>query len=216
MSNINKLRIEDRVRFLNLKYRGNAVEISRESGLPVEYIDKILKRIKREKKNTDVNRHIGETMAQHIMDGSEQRKAYLLQELKKEFEKPEELKSVCCNWFVTEHTWDGEKQYTCRKCGKDCDAYSSDKRDKNLILRLISQLRTEDEAVINFLVKLGFVNKMMNGDFDTPPPIPQSNRKVIESKQLDPTLVEDIDKMDPRTREALRHQLEKRMIDAEQ
>lgn len=210
MSNIRSIQVEERIRTLILKHRGNVCLIAEDGDVPIEYVERILRKVKREKKNQDVNFHIGQTLAQYIMDGAEQRKAYLLEELRREFEKPEILVSTCHRSPVKEWMFGGDMHYECEVCGKDCRVILIDDRDKGLILKLLKQLRDEDESIVNFLGKLGFINKLMNGDFDQVTP---RETKPIDSKQvgLDATLVENVDKMDPRTREALRKQLEQKI-----
>lgn len=217
-SNITSLRTEEKVRFLILKHRGNAVVIAEESGLPLDYVRRIIRKVKRSKKNSDVDYHIGTTMAQYIMDGSEQRKAYLLEELRKESSKPRENLSLCCNKPVNEYMWEKEPHYTCKKCGKDCEIKNVDVRNMDLIIRLLEQLKGEDASLVEFLARIGFVQKMMDGSFDSQQPESQGrkktrNRVVENGSDLDKSLVEDVDNMDPRTRETLRKNLEQKIID---
>jgi hypothetical protein len=102
------------------------------------------------------------------------------------------------------------------KCGKDCEASLVDTRDKKLIMKLIDQLRTEDESIIGFLAKLGFVTKLMNGDFDQNVNPGAGMAKLISNTtvDMDKSLVDDVNKMDPRTREKLRKELEQKIIDS--
>ena len=208
--NIDKLRLEERVRLLILKHRGCVELVAKESGVPEEYVRKIIKKVRR-KRNMDVDFYIGTTMAQYIMDGAEQRKVYLMEQLREETEKPLERISMCCSAPVEEHVWEDESHYVCKKCEKDCKIRMSDTRNKALIIKLVSQLRAEDESVVDFLMKLGFINKMANGDFDIKP---KENSKQISNMEIDKRLIDDTSGLDPRSREALRKSLEKRIADA--
>jgi hypothetical protein len=207
--NIDKLRLEERIRLLILKHRGCVELVARDGNVPEDYVRKIIKKVRR-KRNMDVDFYVGTTMAQYIMDGSEQRKIYLMEQLREEVEKPIELVSVCCDVSVKEHAWDGESHYTCDKCGKDCVTQVKNTKDKGIIIKLLSELREEDQSIVEFLVKLGFMNKMANGDFDAKP---KDVNKQIKSVEIDRKLLEDTSNLDPRSREALRKSLEKRIAD---
>ena len=215
-NNTKSLVVEERIRLLILKHRGNISLIADEGNVPIEYVERIVRKIKRSKKDEDVNYHIGTTLAQYVMDGAEQRKIYLLEELRREAGKPMERISICCSRPVKEYVWEDEDYYVCMKCGKDCEASLVDTRDKKLIMKLIDQLRTEDESIIGFLAKLGFVTKLMNGDFDQNVNPGAGMAKLISNTtvDMDKSLVDDVNKMDPRTREKLRKELEQKIIDS--
>lgn len=211
--NIEKLRLEERIRLLILKHRGCAELVAKEGNVPEEYVRKIINKIRR-KRNLDVDFYIGTTMAQYIMDGAEQRKIYIIDQLREEVEKPLEAISLCCSAPVTKHLWEGDEYYVCKKCNNNCEIKMIDTRDKRLIIKLISQLREEDESIVNFLVKLGFINKMVNGDFNNKTNAVES-KKQINNVEINKELIDNTSCMDPRTREALRKSLEKRIVDSE-
>lgn len=215
MSNIQKLQLEDRIRILCLKHACNVEMVAKEGNVSQEYVRKIIAKIKR-KHNEDVNAIVGDNMTKYIVLGTEQRKAWLLEELQREGSKQIELKSCCCSRPVKVHNWDGEEYHTCTKCGKDCESIVVDPRNHNLIIKLIAELRAEDESLVAFLERLGFV---VNGNKENNPGTTINNFNVaLAASKLGPedqkTLAET-EQLDPRTRESLRKDIEKRIIDAE-
>jgi len=152
-------------------------------------------------------------MAKYIVLGAEQRKAWLLSELQKEGSKQMDRLSCCHNKPVKAHSWDDELYYTCTQCDKDCETYEKDPRDQRLMIKLISELRAEDATLVDFLERLGFV---VSGKKDDQPITTINNYNVaLAASKLSPEdqkVVAEAGQLDPRTRESLRKDLEKRMI----
>lgn len=217
-SDIQKLQLEERIRILCLKHGGNIEQIAKEGNVPAEFVQKVIAKIQR-KRNEDVNTIIGDSMAKYIVLGAEQRKAWLLSELQKEGSKQMERRSCCHGKQVKEHNWDGEPHYICTQCDKDCETYEVDPRDQKLMIKLIAELRAEDSALVDFLERLGFVVSKRNQD-DASNSITINNLNIAAAAaKLSPedqkTLAE-ASQLDPRSRETLRKELEKKMVtDAE-
>jgi hypothetical protein len=150
---------------------------------------------------------VGSTVAEYIMMGMEQRKAYLIEVLNNEMGKRPSLISICCGVPVKEFEWDNDKHFVCQKCEKDCLTIEEDTRNFKLILKLVEQLRLEDESIVEFLAKLGFVNK---GEGE-----PQINKTTNYNLVLnveDKELMKSAEELDPRGRERLRKDIENRLI----
>lgn len=214
MSNdIQKLQLEERIRILCLKHAGNVEIIAKESNVSPELVSKIIAKIRR-KRNEDVNALIGDSMAGYIVLGAEQRKAWLLAELQKESAKQIERRSCCHGRPVKVHNWENEEHYICTQCDKDCDTYEVDPRDQKLMIKLIAELRAEDAALVDFLERLGFVVSGKKEDENKGTTINNYNVALAASKLTpeDQKMVTEAGQLDPRTRESLRKDLEKRMI----
>jgi hypothetical protein len=120
----------------------------------------------------------------------------------------------CCCWRpVKEFAWDDEVHHVCTKCGKDCEVQERDDRNQKLIIKLIAELREEDNALVIFLEKLGFI---VSGKKDETPGTTINNYNVaLAAAKLtsdDQKTLAEAGQLDPRTRESLRKDLEKRMI----
>jgi len=219
MSNdIQKIQLEERIRILCLKHGGNIEAIAKEGNVPADFVQKVIAKIQR-KRNEDINAIIGDNMAKYIVLGTEQRKAWLLAELQKEGSKQLERRSCCHSKPVRTHVWEGEQHYVCQQCEKDCETYEIDPRDQKLMIKLISELRAEDAALVDFLERLGFV---VSGKKEEPAPAPGAtinnyNIALAASKLSaeDQKTLAEAGQLDPRTRESLRKDLERRMIDAD-
>ena len=216
-SEIEKFRLEERLRLLCFKHRGNVELVAKEGNVPIEYAKKIIDKLRKQQKR-DVSLMVSSTIAEQVLIGTEQRKAYLIELLNQEMSKPPEEESVCCRSSVITYIWEGEPQKKCKKCGNTCEVEILDNRKKTLILNIVEQLRAEDESVVDFLERLGFVNKPQEpGARITQYNISMGNQQPKQQPQLDGTdqgLLTDAANLDPRTREALRRNLERKMIES--
>jgi hypothetical protein len=217
--------LEERIRLLCFKHRGNVELVAKEGNVPVEYARKIIDKLRKQQKR-DVSMMVSSTIAEQVLIGTEQRKAYLIELLNQEMSKPPEERSICCHNHVKTYIWEGEQQKKCLKCGNACEIELLDNRKKPLILNIINQLRAEDESVVDFLERLGFVNKQLpeagtkitqyNINMGNHPPRtpPESQTQPAQLDGSDQKLLTDASNLDPRTREALRNELKKKMIES--
>lgn len=211
-NDIQKLQLEERIRVLCLKHAGNIEMIAKESGTPPEFVKKVVAKIQR-KRSLDVDAVIGDSMAGYIMLGAEQRKAWLLEQLQRESSKPIDTLSCCHSKPVKKLQWDGDNHFVCTQCEKDCMVYENDPRDQKLMIKLIAELRAEDATLVDFLERLGFVvgNKKEEDNGTT---INNYSIALAASKlsQEDQKTLTEASGLDPRTRETLRKDIEKRII----
>jgi hypothetical protein len=212
---IERFKLDERIRLSILKYAGNLELVSKECNIDYVYVLKVYNKFKK-RQSRDVNIFIGATITSYILMGAEERKAHARELLNEEINKPIEVISLCCNSPISELIWDGEHRAVCKKCEKDCITKMMDKRDKNFILKLLKQLRDDDVVIVDSAEKLGFVNKDGEG---SSPLVKQTNYNVIlGGKQLsddDARLLQNAANLDPRTREKLRKELGRQVIDAE-
>jgi hypothetical protein len=212
-NDIIKLQLEERIRILCLKHAGSIELISKEGNVPPEYVQKVIAKIQRKQKR-DVSAIVGDSMAGYIMLGSEQRKAWLLEQLQKEAAKQPIEQSVCCSRPIKKHIWNDEEHAVCTKCEKDCEIDTYDPRDKKVIIKLIAELRAEDSALVDFLERLGFVN----GGKERGGTTVNNYNVALAAAKLSPEdqkMVVEAGQLDPRTRESLRKDLERRVIDTQ-
>lgn len=208
---IEKYRIENKVRLLFFKHRGDIEKIAKEGDVPIEYVQKLVAKIKRRQKR-DVDYWIASTITEYIMMGVEQRTNCLTKLLNELMDKKSVNISICCSYPVNEHTWDDEKHYVCQKCGKDCSVKLVDKKNYGAIYETIGLLRQEQESIVNFMTRFGYTNK------EEPPVNKITQFNIVAEGKLterDKKLLGDVSELDPRTRERLRKDLEKQMIDSE-
>lgn len=78
--NMERFKLEEKIKILNLKYRGDAVRISEETGLDLVFIKKTVAKFKK-KEQRDVNVLIANTFAFHLMSGYQQRVAHITEML---------------------------------------------------------------------------------------------------------------------------------------
>jgi len=76
MANIQKYVLEEKIRLLHAKHRGNILAMSEESNLSIEYVRKIANKIKK-KCSRDVSYLISQTLMEHILEGHRQRVSHL-------------------------------------------------------------------------------------------------------------------------------------------
>lgn len=211
---IEKYRIENRVRLLFFKYRGDIAKIAEEGNVSIEYVQKLVAKIKRRQKR-DVDYWIASTITEYIMMGIEQRTECLTKLLNELVDEKSVNVSMCCGYPVNEHMWDDEKHYICQKCDKDCAITLVDRRNFVIIHKTIELLRQEQESVVDFMTKFGYTGK------EDPPvsKITQFNivagSKSDKLTEQDKKLLTEVGELDPRTREKLRKDLEKQIIDSE-
>ena len=89
MSNIDKYRVEQTIRLLYFKHRGDIAKIADESGYDPKLIERIGAKIKRRMRR-DADELIAGNITQHILAGAQERTAYLRDAINKFFDnKPE-------------------------------------------------------------------------------------------------------------------------------
>lgn len=210
---IEKFKLEEKIRLSFLKHRGNLQLVSEECNANYEYVKKICNKIKK-RQQRDVSLWVSSTIAEYLLSGSEQRKSYLIEALNKELGRLDSKISMCCRSPVNINLWEGQEHYICQKCNNDCVLIVEESVNMSLVLKLIKQLKDEDALVCEFVTKLGFTNK----ENEQPQIVNKTTNYNVAMGVLsneDQKLLQKASDLDPRTRESLRKNIEKQMIDAE-
>ena len=212
-TSIEKFKLEERVRISFLKHRGNVLEVQEETGVPLEYINKLAKKIKGRAKR-DVDYLVANSIMQHILIGVEQR-SIRFQEILKSLEgKMIYSVSSCCN--STYEIMKGEEgidYYVCDTCGNTCRI----KREiqNNVISKIhetLHEQRLEDQFLTEAAIKLGYTNLQ---------PVPVNkitqNNIILGDKnvKIDPQLTEKAENLTGADREQVRKTIESKIINSD-
>ncbi len=203
-------KLKEQVKLSYLKNRGDVLVIAKELNLPLDYVQKLVKKIQKMEER-DVANLISNTLMSHILLGSRSRVAHLSAMLNslENTEKP--LFSVCCDSPVEVIEDSLETKYKCFKCKKYCRVIEAPEvaiyEVKNMILE---QLREEDKTLVDLAGKMGYTNKT------EPPPGPVFKQNIIVMKgdkgETDPQVMQDIQQLPPMERERLLEKLKKEML----
>jgi len=199
---ITKFQLEERIRRLYFKHRGNVSAVIEETGLDENYVRKVTNRIRKGFKH-DVSFQIACHITEAILAGREQR-LILLEDRLKEVLSKKEVISICCSSPVSIHTYDDSTWYKCKKCGNNCETMESDGVNDNTVIKIIDRMRREDEYIGKFLAAMGLI---LNSP-DSPTQLQQSQEErsprdsiQVESKEVLPPaeqkLLEKLNKLDP-------------------
>ena len=169
-----KLRVEENTRQALCRYGGDAAKTAIAVGRPVSYVKKIQKKMKGDlDKNPSTNIQIASNITTLILEGRQQRRQ-MLQDMYNTLENREQL-IVCpiCKTEVGEFN-ESSGTYYCPVCGKHI---SGRIMDRDIVMArkqlLIDSLYKEDDGLMNWLVKMGWVGKEA-------PPGPQT---IVHSRQ---------------------------------
>ena len=176
---IERFKMEEKIRMLFFKHRGNILAIAKEGDVDVEYVRKITQKIKR-RRLSEADFSIACNISEAILLGREQRLYYLQRRLD-DILTHKHLVSVCCSSSVKENMWEEEIHYKCKKCGADCEVDLSDDISDLNVTRLVDLMRKEDEMIGKFLALMGFVAK---GGELAPELEPAKPIKRLESKDI--------------------------------
>jgi len=169
------------------------------------YALKICNKFKK-RQSRDVNIFVGTAMASYILMGAEERKAHIRELLNEELNKQPVEISACCKYPIKKLIWDNEHRAVCQRCEKDCLFTLKDIRNKNFILKLLKQLREDDETIVKAAEQLGFGNKQ-----DAPLVVKKEINYNLHLENNDKELLKKAEELDPRAREMLRNDLRKQM-----
>lgn len=201
MDNIEKFRLESKIRVAFFKHRGDVVRIADELGIDIRYIEKIVCKIKRRKKR-DVSYWLATSIMELIHIGFTQRTLRLsnfCNEL--ENERYAEV-SMCCSEPVKREQSDSTPK--CLKCDKECRTKTVSRAGViTLIDKLHISLREEEKQLADFAVKMGFLGKE---ELPKPPIVKQD--VFVLGGGVDRKIVDGIDELSPMEGERLRKSLE--------
>jgi hypothetical protein len=177
MSEIEKFKLEETLRRLYFKHRGNVIAVAREAGLEknLEYVRRVTDKIKKGFNHT-VNFEIACFVTDALLAGREQR-LIIMEDRVKDLLKQMEWHSTCCSARVTKNEYEEKTWYKCNKCLQDCDVTLDDCIKDMDVVRYLDRMRKEDELIYKFMVTMGFISKM--DDKEQPGVLPAN---VIESQ----------------------------------
>ena len=211
MSNsLEAFRLLEKIKLSYLRYKGDIVSISKELNLPLDYVQKEVKKIKG-KESRDVAVLISHTLMQQLFFGYQSRSQHLM-DLLSSLENTEKPKLSLCHDMPVEVIEDSlETKYKCLKCGKLCKVIEVPETTiYNIKKDILEQLREEDQALVLFAKEMGYTNKT------EPPPGPVFKQNIIVMKgdkgETDPQVMQDIQQLPPMERERLLEKLKREML----
>jgi hypothetical protein len=205
-------KLKEKIKISYLKNRGDVIIIANELGLPLDYVQKEIKKLQKAE-GRDVSILISHTLMSHILLGSKSRVTHLMEMLKslESTEKP--LFSICCDTPVETIEDSLEPKYKCLKCKKYCKVVEAPEVEIYAIKNeIIAQLREEDVTLVELAGKMGYTNKT------EPPPGPVFKQNIIVMKgdrdkgETDPQIMQDIQQLPPMERERLLEKLKREML----
>lgn len=219
MSNLERFKVEERIKLSLLKHRGNAVIVSEELGLDLDYVRRVSFKL-RKKESRDVSILISNTLMEHIFAGYRSRTELLTEMLNKLRGREQLWVSICCSQPTRIDIGpEGVSVQVCLKCGLPCQVKLLDRNGIfALEQNIIEQLREEDDALIRFAERMGYTNKE-----PTPPAQVQKNYNLHLHNNtpqpqvtLEGEVVQAVSEMLPTDREKLRKSLEARILQGEE
>ena len=209
-TDIVKYEVESRVRVELLKHRGDVVAVSRVTGYPLPYIEKIFHKQRKQRK-LDVSRWVADSIMETILVGYEQRIAYLQRCLEVLEGKEEAYISICHGEPVEQVQPRRTPYWRCLKCNNRTGVELKTRGGVvNLILSTIAALKAEDESLVVFAEKMGYTNREA--------PTINDNRQNLfiftnGKAAIDATLAKQIEDMSPLERERTRKQLSSKLLE---
>lgn len=185
MSNqITKFQLEEKIRRLYFKHRGNLNAIIEETGLDEEYIRKVTNRIRKKFKH-DVSFEIACFVTEALLSGREQRLVILEDRLREILQK-KSVVSLCCGYPIAIHEYGGSTWFRCKKCQQNCETTETDQVNDNTLIKFIDRMRKEDELIGKFLATMGIIAK--NPDL----PIEEGRKNLPENPTIDIEVEEEL------------------------
>lgn len=212
MSNsIAKFTLDEKIRLSYIKHRGNLIAVAQELDVPTEYVRKIGKKLKYRNKR-DADYLVAQTVMMHLLEGYQQRIAYLNEALNRIHNKDAIHISNCCKAIIDTIN----NKTICMLCKQECKPiWQTSGEIQKLRIDLIKQLRAEDAALANFAEKMGYSN-------NEPAPVYKQNvvvlgrndnRKHIDNSEvIDSETQKRLSDLKPIDREKMRKQLEQEII----
>jgi len=227
-NSLQKLEWENTTRLLFFKHRGDLSKVLKDlkdkyeskvdnvdERITIDFVEKVIKKFKRQQKVNDP------FVASHIMEyvfmGTKQREMLLDDDDQDLEDYKFYYRSACCDAVAREHINDkGEQHFICLKCEKICNAYRVPNLDIFEMKRKFrTERRSDEEQLVKAIDSLGFGGEKspVVKQYFNQLSIGKSMKKVSskEIKRLPPgdqQLIENMDNMDARDREAVRKQLE--------
>jgi len=211
--NIEEFRLLEKVKLSYLKHRGNVIEITKETNLPIEYIQKLVAKFKK-RESKDIATLISHNLMQYIMLGYDSRVSHLMTMLRALEGRDQNRISLCCEAPVirVEETIEyGYEDYECLVCHLMCGTKIIDKEGiLDLKIEMIEQLREEDKALVDFAEKMGYTNKPA-----VEPPISVKNNILVIGEGQDRKIVEDYSNLPAMDRQKIIDNIDKQLRERE-
>lgn len=202
--NLEQFKLAEKIKLSYLMHRGDAIKVSSDLSLPLDIINKYIKKFKKQEERS-VSELISNNLMQTILLGYNSRVSILYDTLNS-LKGREQLKiSVCCEAPVIAHP-EQKDAFLCAFCSKNAIVKLLDKEGIiNLKLELLAQLRDEDKALVDFAGKMGYTQKE-----ETPVQKIQQNFLVLnDTKDLNNKIVQDISNLGAIERDILAEKLQK-------
>ena len=208
--NLEKFKLMERIKISSLINRGDPVAVSEELKLPLDYVKKILIKIrKQELKN--INLLVANNVMEYIIMGYKARTHNLTEMWKALLGRDKSLISTCCEKPVKkcENKDKNGKEYECLACGLRCHTELVDEEGIiDLKMGILEQLREEDRALIEFADKMGYTNKE-----PSEPPFQIKQNILVMGSEKDKQIIEDYNKLSPMARQQLIDKLDKQILE---
>jgi hypothetical protein len=220
MSNdLERFKLEERIYLSSAKHRGNADLVAKELNLPYEFVAKMCKKIEKRQKR-DVNVLICSHIMGAVMVGRESRIQYytiMLNAL--EGKDSLEVSSCCKSIFIDDPK--GSSTKVCIRCEKPANSYMMHQGEVyRTRIELLSELRKEDSALVEFAEKMGYTNKQDEGMVykDQRKYLivgGQSGKNPDELPETHKLLLEDAKKLTPIERTDLINEIQNKLFEQE-
>jgi len=216
-SSIEKYKLEETLRRIYFKNRGDVLATAREAGLEdkLEYVRKITDKIKKSFTH-EINFGIACFVTNALLGGREQR-LILMEDRIKALMNKIELRSICCDAKVLDNSFEGQVRYKCGKCLGDCDVSLEDCINDVNVVRYLDRMRKEDELIYKFMVSMGFISKMDDKSAEQgslPAHVIESQAKALTEE--DAEMLENLQNMNGVEVTSLRKMMEEKIREASQ
>jgi len=224
--NFIRVKVEEEVRRSLLRHRGDVHRVAQDTEIAVQFVRRIWEKM-RGKMDRDTSIFVAFNVLGEMLSGRSQRIQLIQDQIDSYQGHQTEQVSECCRKPVYRERQVADLSSTpglvdqvvewvdvikCTSCKKTCNVLERPNVFVHREMRnLIEMLRDEDNCLVNFAEKLGVVAG------DRPAPIRLTQHVLVtqggkqKSKEVDSTVVTQLEKLEPRDRQKLRRSLQKQM-----
>ena len=217
---VEQLKLYDKIKLSYLRHLGDALKVSEELDLPLDYVRKIVKKIRGEE-TSDHKVLVANNLTQQILLGYKSRETYYLDMLR-DLDSQNAVKvSSCCKKPVRATTSKDDpsilrgKDFVCTKCCEGCDVVEVPfLKVFNVRIDILRELRKNDEALVKIAEVMGYTQNKGN---EEPKHIHNTKNNILVmrgkdmSKEEQQALV-DLDQLSGMDREVIRKRLESQIF----